>query len=124
MVLHAIADGLLGAAALGDLGRLFPADARTPRGIDSAAMLGEVVGRLAVAGWCPASVDLTIVAARPRLAAVLEPMQARIATILGLPIAAVGVKASTGNLDGAGGAGRAISASALVTIGPMPDRQP
>ena len=67
VVLHALADALLGAAGLGDLGRLFPADGRTPRGIASTELLAEVRGRVEAAGWRPAAVDLTIVAARPRL---------------------------------------------------------
>ena len=108
--LHAVADGLLGAAALGDLGRLFPADARTPRGISSRDLLAGVRDRLAVEGWVPASVDLTITGARPRLAAHLDAMRDAIAGMLGLPIGAVGVKASTGNLEGAAGAGRVIAA--------------
>ena len=119
VALHAVADALLGAAALGDLGRLFPADARTPQGVASRELLAEVVGRLAAAGWRPASVDLTITGSRPRLVGVLESMRAAIALILGLPVDRVGVKASTGNLDGAEGAGRVLSAMAVATIAPM-----
>ena len=117
VALHAVADALLGAAGLGDLGRLFPADARTPRGIESSALVGEVVRRLADAGWRPASVDLTIVGARPRLGSRLDAMRDRIADLLGLPASSVSVKASTGNLDGAEGAGRAISARAVAVVG-------
>jgi 2-C-methyl-D-erythritol 4-phosphate cytidylyltransferase/2-C-methyl-D-erythritol 2,4-cyclodiphosphate synthase len=117
--LHAVADALLGAAALGDLGRIFPADSRTPQGVASAELLAEVVRRLAAAGWQPASVDLTITGSRPRLAGVLESMRAAIAAILGLPVEQVGVKASTGNLDGTEGAGRGLTASAIATIAPV-----
>jgi len=116
VALHAVADALLGAAALGDLGRLFPADRRTPRGIASRELLMAVVGRLAEAGWRPESVDCTITGSRPRLADQLEPMRDSIAGILGLPVEQVGVKASTGNLDGAEGAGRVLSAAAVATI--------
>jgi 2-C-methyl-D-erythritol 4-phosphate cytidylyltransferase/2-C-methyl-D-erythritol 2,4-cyclodiphosphate synthase len=116
VVLHALADALLGAGGLGDLGRLFPADDRTPRGIDSALLVTDVVGRLATEGWRPTAVDLTIVAARPRLGRWLDPMRAAIAGLLGLDPAAVNVKASSGNLDGAEGAGRSISALVLATI--------
>jgi 2-C-methyl-D-erythritol 2,4-cyclodiphosphate synthase len=101
---------------MGDLGRLFPADARTPRGISSRAMLEAVADRLAAAGWSPTSVDLTITGARPRLGGHLEAMREAIATLLRLPIPAVGAKASSGNLEGAAGAGRVISAVATVTI--------
>lgn len=118
VALHAVADALLGAAALGDLGRLFPADRRTPRGIASTDLLVEVVRRLAAAGWRPVSVDVTIVGARPRLAPALESMRAAIANVLGVPVDAVGVKATTGNLAGPEGAGRVLSASAVATIMP------
>jgi 2-C-methyl-D-erythritol 4-phosphate cytidylyltransferase/2-C-methyl-D-erythritol 2,4-cyclodiphosphate synthase len=118
VALHAVADALLGAASLGDLGRLFPAGPETPAGIDSRAMLGEVIQRLADAGWRPVAVDLTIVGARPRLAPQLDGMRAIVAATLDIAPRAVSVKASSGNLDGAEGAGRAISALALATIEP------
>lgn len=120
VVLHAIADGLLGAAGLGDLGRIFPADASTPAGADSQQLLGTVVIRLSEVAWRAAAVDLTIVAARPRLGARLDEIRDAIAGLLGLPAAAVSVKASTGNLDGSEGAGRSISTLALVTIEATP----
>ena len=120
VVLHAVADALLGAAGLGDLGRLFPADASTPEGIDSRELLTAVVGRLADTGWRPASVDLTIVALRPRLGDHLDAMRAAIAGALDLTPEDVSVKASTGNLDGSDGAGRSISTLALATIESRP----
>ncbi len=116
VALHATADALLGAAGLGDLGRLFPADVRTPRGIASETLLREVVARLAGAGLRPASVDLVIIGARPRLGSRLDAMRAAIAGLLGLPETAVNVKASTGNLAGDEGAGRSISARAVATV--------
>jgi 2-C-methyl-D-erythritol 4-phosphate cytidylyltransferase / 2-C-methyl-D-erythritol 2,4-cyclodiphosphate synthase len=118
VALHAIADALLGAASLGDLGRLFPAGPETPGGIDSRAMLRSAVQRLGEAGWRPVAVDLTIVGARPRLAPQLDGMRAVVAATLDIGPGAVSVKASTGNLGGAEGAGRAISALALATIEP------
>jgi 2-C-methyl-D-erythritol 4-phosphate cytidylyltransferase/2-C-methyl-D-erythritol 2,4-cyclodiphosphate synthase len=120
VALHAIADALLGAVGLGDLGRQFPADARTPRGADSGELLRAVVARLAAAGWRPVAVDVTIVGARPRLAAHLDGMRARIAELVGLHPDAVSAKASTGNLDGSEGAGRTISAAAVATVIPGP----
>ena len=116
VALHAVADALLGAAGLGDLGRLFPADARTPRGIASDALLREVVARLAGAGLRPTSVDVTIIGARPRLGARLDAMRAAIASLLGVDEGAVNVKASTGNLAGDEGAGRSVSARAVATV--------
>lgn len=117
VVLHAVADALLGAAALGDLGRQFPADARTPRGVASSELLLAVVERVGQAGWRPVGLDVTVVGNRPRLAAHLEPMRSSIATLLGLDLDRVSVKASTGNLHGDEGAGRAMSAMAVATIG-------
>ncbi len=116
VVLHALADALLGAAGLGDLGRMFPADASTPAGIDSRSLLADVVSRLADGGWRAAGVDLTIVAARPRLGGHLDAIRASIAGDLGLALDAVNIKASTGNFDGSEGAGRSISTLALATI--------
>jgi 2-C-methyl-D-erythritol 4-phosphate cytidylyltransferase/2-C-methyl-D-erythritol 2,4-cyclodiphosphate synthase len=118
VVLHAVADALLGAAGQGDLGRLFPADASTPKGIASAELLAEVRRRLAAAGLAAASVDVTVVAARPRLGARLDEMRDAIAALLGLAPDAVNVKASTGNLSGDEGAGRSISAQVIATVGP------
>ena len=116
VALHALADALLGAAGLGDLGRIFPADARTPEGIASEKLLIDVRHRLGDAGWQATAVDMTIVAARPRLGDHLDGMRVAIATLLGLEPAAVNVKASTGNLDGAEGGGRSISALAVATV--------
>jgi 2-C-methyl-D-erythritol 4-phosphate cytidylyltransferase/2-C-methyl-D-erythritol 2,4-cyclodiphosphate synthase len=116
VVLHALADALLGATAQGDLGRLFPADAGTPRGIASTTLLAEVLWRIGAAGWRPKAVDLTIIAARPRLGAHLEAIRDAIAAMLGLERDAVSVKASSGNLDGAEGAGRSISALVIATV--------
>jgi 2-C-methyl-D-erythritol 4-phosphate cytidylyltransferase/2-C-methyl-D-erythritol 2,4-cyclodiphosphate synthase len=116
VVLHAVADALLGAAGLGDLGRLFPADARTPRGIASADLVHEVVRRLAEAGLAPASVDVVVIAARPRLGARLDGMRDAIGAVLALPAGSVNVKASSGNLAGDEGAGRSISARAVATL--------
>jgi 2-C-methyl-D-erythritol 4-phosphate cytidylyltransferase/2-C-methyl-D-erythritol 2,4-cyclodiphosphate synthase len=116
VVLHAVADALLGAAGLGDLGRIFPAGPETPRGVASSELLLEVVARVRAAGYQPAGLDCTIVAARPRLAGRLPAIGARIAELLAVDPAAVNVKASTGNLDGMEGAGRGISATAVVTL--------
>lgn len=115
-VLHAVAGALLGAAALGDLGSVYPADERTRRGVASSELLQGIVARLAAAGWRPLALDVTIVAGRPRLGAHLPAMRTRIAALLGLEDGSVSVKASTGNLGGDVGAGRAIAADAVATI--------
>jgi 2-C-methyl-D-erythritol 4-phosphate cytidylyltransferase/2-C-methyl-D-erythritol 2,4-cyclodiphosphate synthase len=116
VLLHAVADALLGASALGDLGRLFPADARTQQGIASSELVRTVVDRVAAAGWCPVSVDCTVVAGRPRLGDHLDAMAGSIGRLLGLDRSAVNVKASSGNLDGADGAGRSISVVAIAMV--------
>ena len=121
VALHAVADAILGAAGLGDLGRLFPADARTPAGIDSRVLLASVAEMARAAGWVTSNVDLTIVAARPKLAALLPAMGDAIAAALGVEASAVNVKASTGNLGGSEGAGRSISASAIAWLVPAAD---
>jgi 2-C-methyl-D-erythritol 4-phosphate cytidylyltransferase/2-C-methyl-D-erythritol 2,4-cyclodiphosphate synthase len=114
--LHAVAGALLGAAAMGDLGSLHPADARTPRGVASADLLADVLRRLAAEGWRPAAVDVTIRAGRPRLGPALPAMRDAIAGLLGLAVGEVSVKAATGNLSGDAGAGRSIEAEAIATI--------
>jgi 2-C-methyl-D-erythritol 2,4-cyclodiphosphate synthase len=119
VVLHALCDALLAAAGLGDLGRLFPASDPVASGVESRTLLVAVIERLAGAGLRPMAADITILAGRPRLgAARLEAMRHRLAGELGLHPSAVSVKAASGNLSGAEGAGNAISASCLVTVGP------
>ena len=118
VVLHAVADALLGAAAMGDLGRLFPSGPETPEGIASGRLLSDVVARVRQTGLEIRSIDVTIVAGRPRLAGSLDAMADSIAAITGVPAGTVNVKASTGNLAGMEGAGRGISAQAVVAVAP------
>jgi 2-C-methyl-D-erythritol 4-phosphate cytidylyltransferase/2-C-methyl-D-erythritol 2,4-cyclodiphosphate synthase len=119
VAIHAVADALLGAAGLGDLGRLFPPDSRTPAGIDSRILLRTVAGSVHDAGWSVVNVDLTIVAARPRLGSRLPQMAAAIAAELEIAPGAVNVKASTGNLGGPEGAGRSVAATAVALLAPL-----
>jgi 2-C-methyl-D-erythritol 2,4-cyclodiphosphate synthase len=116
VALHAIGGALLGAAGLGDLGGVYPADERTRRGIPSSELLVGIVAKLEAAGWRPVTVDITITAGRPRIGGVMPAMRDRIASLLGLDRTAVNVQASTGNLSGDVGAGRVISASAVATV--------
>ena len=118
VVLHAIADALLGAAALGDLGRLFPADDPSTSGVASGSLVRGVLARLGGAGYEPRALDVTIVGARPRLGTLrLEAMRAAIAVLVGIDESRVSVKASSGNLSGDEGAGRVVSAQAMATVG-------
>jgi 2-C-methyl-D-erythritol 4-phosphate cytidylyltransferase/2-C-methyl-D-erythritol 2,4-cyclodiphosphate synthase len=115
--LHAVADALLGAAGLGDLGRVFPAADPATRGIASGELLRAVVARVAAAGWRATGVDVTIRGSRPRLGpARLGAMRDAIAALVDLGPEAVEVKASTGNLIGYEGAGRGIAATAVVMV--------
>jgi 2-C-methyl-D-erythritol 4-phosphate cytidylyltransferase / 2-C-methyl-D-erythritol 2,4-cyclodiphosphate synthase len=116
VVLHAVCDALLGAAGLGDLGRLFPAGPATPAGIASRELLAACVARLRAAGYVPVAIDVTIIGARPRLAARLDAMAASVAGLVGLPAGSVNLKASTGNLAGFEGAGRGITARAVAVV--------
>ncbi len=120
VALHAVCDALLGAAGLGDLGRHFPAGPTTPAGISSRELLAGCVERVRAAGFAPVSVDLTVVASRPRLAGRLDEMAAAVAGLVGLPADRVNVKASTGNLAGFEGAGRGIGARAVAVVVALP----
>jgi 2-C-methyl-D-erythritol 4-phosphate cytidylyltransferase / 2-C-methyl-D-erythritol 2,4-cyclodiphosphate synthase len=117
VVLHALCDGLLAAAGLGDLGRLFPSGDPATRDIESRHLLEEVLRRLADMGLRPARADVTILGARPRLGATgLDALAQRLAELLEMDPTDVSVKASSGNLGGDEGAGRSISASCLVVV--------
>jgi 2-C-methyl-D-erythritol 4-phosphate cytidylyltransferase / 2-C-methyl-D-erythritol 2,4-cyclodiphosphate synthase len=117
VALHALATALLAASGLGDLGRLFPDSDRSTLGAPSARLLADAIDRTREAGWQAASVQVSLVGARPRLGAErLERIRARIAELTAVGQESVAVVASSGNLSGDEGAGRAISASAVVTM--------
>jgi 2-C-methyl-D-erythritol 4-phosphate cytidylyltransferase/2-C-methyl-D-erythritol 2,4-cyclodiphosphate synthase len=116
VVLHAVCDALLGAAGLGDLGRLFPAGPATPAGIASGDLVAACVERVRAAGWVLVSIDVVVIGARPRLAPRLDAMAASVADLVDLPVDSVNVKASTGNLAGFEGAGRGITARAVAVL--------
>ncbi len=117
VALHAVCGGLLAAAGLGDLGRLFPAGEARTRDIDSRELLVSVIERLRAMGIHAVAADVTITGARPRLGAGrLDAMRATMASLLGIEPDRVVVAASTGNLSGDAGAGRVISATALVEV--------
>jgi 2-C-methyl-D-erythritol 2,4-cyclodiphosphate synthase len=116
VVLHAVADALLGAAALGDIGELFPDSDPRNRGIDSAEIVQVVVSRLIAAGWRPVNIDLVIHAEQPKLGAHKQAIRQRISQLLGLDATAVSVKAKTGEGVSPIGRGEAISCEAVVLI--------
>lgn len=119
-LLHAITDALLGAAALGDIGRHFPdTDARF-RGADSRALLTEAVKRLHDAGWSVGNIDATIVAQAPKMAPHIPAMIEAIAACLGVPSAQVNVKAKTAERMGPVGRGESIEARAVALVVKIP----
>lgn len=120
VVLHAVADALLGAAALGDIGEHFPDTDPRWEGLDSARLLGEVVDRVAREGWRVVNCDLTVHAQQPRLGPHKPALRTNIARLLGVSTAAVNVKAKTGEHVGPVGRGEAIACEAVVLL----DRPP
>ena len=116
VLLHALADALLGAAALGDIGQHFPDNDPAYAGVDSRALLRRVVTLVRAAGYSVANVDVTVLAQRPKLAPHRDAMRANIAADLGLDIGAVSVKATT--TEGLGPVGReeAIAAHAVCLL--------
>jgi 2-C-methyl-D-erythritol 4-phosphate cytidylyltransferase/2-C-methyl-D-erythritol 2,4-cyclodiphosphate synthase len=119
VLLHAIADALLGAAALGDIGQHFPPSDERFRDADSQDLLREVIRKVRDAGWAPANVDATVLAEAPHLAPHVALMRERIATCLGMGREAVGVKATTNEGMGAIGRGEGIAAMATATLVPV-----
>ncbi|UTH74847.1 2-C-methyl-D-erythritol 2,4-cyclodiphosphate synthase [Chromobacterium sp. IIBBL 290-4] len=117
-LLHAITDALLGAAALGDIGRHFPDTAVEFKGADSRVLLREAAARVRAAGWRPINVDSTLIAQQPKLAPHIDAMRANIAADLGLDIAAVNVKGKTNEKLGYLGRCEAIEAQAVCLLMP------
>ena len=115
-LLHAITDALLGAAALGDIGRHFPDTDERFRGADSGVLLAEAAHRVRAAGYEIGNIDSTVVAQAPKLAPHIPAMVERIAALLGLAPAQVNVKAKTAEKMGPVGQGEAIEARAVALL--------
>ncbi len=116
VAVHAIMDALLGAAALGDIGKLFPDKDPQYAGADSVELLRRVGALLAVDGYKPVNIDCTILAQAPKLAPHTLAMRTRIAEALGIDVDAVSVKATTEEGMGATGEGLAIAAHSVCLI--------
>jgi 2-C-methyl-D-erythritol 4-phosphate cytidylyltransferase/2-C-methyl-D-erythritol 2,4-cyclodiphosphate synthase len=116
VLLHAIADALLGAAALGDIGQHFPPSDPAFKDADSLELLRQVGVILASAGFAPVNVDATIIAEAPRIGPHVLAMRSTIAACLGLPVTTISVKATTNERMGAIGRGEGIAAFATATI--------
>ena len=116
VLLHALMDALLGAAALGDIGRLFPDSDARYEGADSRVLLREVGKVLTQNGYTVGNVDATLIAQRPKVAPYIPQMRSNIAADLGLPLDAVSVKATTEEGLVFTGDGSGMSAQAVALI--------
>lgn len=118
VLLHAVADALLGAAALGDIGEWFPDTAEENRGLDSREILRDVHRRITAAGLEVVNVDTIVFAQRPKLSPHKQAIQQSIATLLGIAPDRVGVKAKTGEGVGAIGNEEIIQAQCVALLQP------
>lgn len=120
VLLHALTDALLGAAALGDIGELFPDTAAENHGRDSAEMLRLAYDEVQRAGYQIVNLDCIVSAQRPKLKEHKEAIAERIASILGVPVENVGVKAKTGEHVGIVGREEAMVAQCVCLLQPRP----
>ena len=116
VLLHAISDALLGAAALGDIGKHFPDTDAAYKNANSALLLKKVGEILKEAGYVPSNVDATVIAQAPKLAPHIEQMRQNIADALSIDISAVSVKATTEEHLGFTGSGEGIAAHSVCLI--------
>jgi 2-C-methyl-D-erythritol 2,4-cyclodiphosphate synthase len=116
VALHALSDAMLGAAALGDIGKHFPDTDAQYKGIDSRILLREVADKLRGLGYYVMNVDLTIIAQAPKMAPHIPAMRTQIAEDIGITADAVNVKATTTEGMGFEGRGEGISAMAVVLL--------
>ncbi len=116
VLVHALMDALLGAAAMGDIGKLFPDNDERFSGADSLLLLKEVMRRLREAGYELNNADCTILAQRPKLAKHIQSMRDNIAEAMSVPVELISVKATTEEGLGFTGSGEGIAAHAVVLI--------
>ena len=116
VLLHAICDALLGAAALGDIGKLFPDSDPAYKGISSLILLKEVGDRLRSAGYIICNIDATIIAQAPKMRPYVDEMRKNTAGCLGLDVDCVNIKATTEEGLGFTGSGEGIAAQAVCLI--------
>lgn len=116
VLLHAVADALLGAAALGDIGKLFPDTDDSFEGADSMVLLRDVVSRLNKAGYTVGNIDCTVIAQQPKLRPYIDDMRKNIASACGVDVDSINVKATTEEGLGFTGSKEGISAHAVALI--------
>jgi 2-C-methyl-D-erythritol 2,4-cyclodiphosphate synthase len=116
VLLHAVCDALLGAAALGDIGKHFPDSDVSFKGISSLMLLKETMSLLAASGYQVVNMDSTILLEKPKIASFVPAMRAAVASVLGVPDEQISIKATTSEKLGFVGEGRGIAAHAVVII--------
>ena len=114
--IHAVADAILGALAMGDIGRLFPDSDPATEGLDSSLILEDVVRRMEERGFHVGNVDVLLVAERPKFSTYIEDMRGNLARMLHCDIPEVSVKAMTEEGLGPVGEGKAMRASCVVLL--------
>ena len=113
VVVHALIDAVLGAAGLGDIGSLFPSDASTPAGIDSAELLREAYAQVRSQGWELVNADCVLIGQEPRIAERRDEMEGRLRAVLGGPVS---VRATTTDRLGFTGRGEGLAAQAVALL--------
>ena len=116
VLIHAVVDAILGASAMGDIGKLFPDNDPAYAGIDSRILLRRAMALVREAGFEPVNVDATILCQRPKLAPHITEMREKLAEDLGLDVAEVSVKATTEEHLGFTGSGEGIAAHAVCLL--------
>ncbi|MEY3130718.1 MAG: hypothetical protein RLY12_1090 [Verrucomicrobiota bacterium] len=117
VLLHAVADAILGAAGLRDIGHYFPNTDATLKGLDSAVIVQKAVAEAkAQGGWMVGNVDIVIIGERPKVMAHVEAMKAKVAEIIGISPAQVGIKATTNEGMDSIGQGKALAVQAICLI--------
>ncbi len=116
VLLHAVSDALLGAAALGDIGKLFPDSDPAYKGADSLVLLSRVVDAVESKGYCVVNIDATVLAQAPKLRPFIDDMRANIASACRVDVGCISVKATTEEGLGFTGAGEGIAAHCVCLI--------
>jgi 2-C-methyl-D-erythritol 2,4-cyclodiphosphate synthase len=114
VITHALIDALLGAAALGDIGSLFPSDASTPAGVDSLELLRDAYERVRGAGYALVNADCVLIGQEPRIAERRGALEAKLSEIVGAPVS---VRATTTDHLGFTGRGEGLAAMAVALVG-------
>ena len=116
VAIHALCDAILGALALGDIGKHFPDSSEEFRGIDSKILLGKVMALIAAEGWAIGNADITIALQAPKLAPYILQMRQTLADVMGIPVEKVSVKATTTERLGFVGRGEGCEVWAVILL--------